>query len=123
MNANNHYGVYMTRNVQQTERERAAFQAFLKALPAFADQLDPSAPFQPADDDFPDITASTVGGTRIGFELGEWLHKTQTQSAKTRAQLREKVEATLSSCVSPEPRNFARVDLEVKAESRFQRDD
>ncbi len=78
----------MSRNADQTAREKAIFDAFLTAYPSFASTV---AYHSPPDDRFPDRIVKLRDGSKIEFELAEWIHEGQTAHSKQREQLAETI--------------------------------
>jgi hypothetical protein len=74
---------------KKRENERALFAAFLELEPEFVGER--LADWrQPEDErDFPDITATSATGRRIGVELGEWLNEEEIRAAKQKERLEE----------------------------------
>jgi hypothetical protein len=78
-----------TRGSKHAAEERAIFDAFLAAHPAFATTI---ASFRQPDAEFPDVTVTLKDGSEIDFELAEWLHGEQMTQAKRRERLVESIE-------------------------------
>jgi hypothetical protein len=69
------------RSTVHAKQEKAVFEAFLAAHPAFAAGI--SEVTQP-DAEFPDITVNTFENGEIDFEIGEWVDGAQMAAAKRR---------------------------------------
>jgi len=72
-------GGMATRSAAHAKDEKAIFEAFLAAHPAFAAELEE---FHQPDAPFPDIIATLKDGTEVDCELGEWLDGAQMGAAK-----------------------------------------
>ncbi len=59
-----------TRDPAHKLLEAMAFDAFLRAFPAFEADI---ATWTQPEDDFPDVRVTSKAGTEIDYELGEWL--------------------------------------------------
>jgi hypothetical protein len=110
----------MARESQQTERERAVFELFLKANPSFADQV---KSFDAAAEDFPDITVNLRAGNSIGYELGEWLDRGQMAKSKRDESFKRSLLEAVVPCSDLRPRNFEFVLLDPKRRDSFDKSD
>lgn len=100
----------MVRQSQQTEREQTVFELFLKAHPSFAGQVES---FDPAADDFPDITVNLKTGNSIGCELGEWLDREQMAKSKRHEDFEYSLLKAIAPCGGVQPTNFEFVLLDT----------
>jgi hypothetical protein len=93
--------------------ERAAFEAFLTAVPEFRRQV---AGWTQPDEEFPDVRVKLTDGTVVEFELGEWLEPKQMGAAKRR----EELETWLIEAMNPRPRNETKHIRFVSMEPRHE---
>ena len=110
-----------TRVSSHAERERVVFDAFLRAHSTLGENV---ADIQQPDNDPPDIIAVMKDGTRVNFELVEWLHGEQMAEARRHEDLATAIMGAIgpqnaprsphvqSAMLSPRPAapRFARVD-------------
>lgn len=83
-------------------KERSVFEAFLIAHPTLAAQIY-NWRVQEQEGAFPDVIATLHNnGSKIGFELGEWLHEEQTKQCKKEDQFASSI---LDAIGRPQPEN------------------
>jgi len=80
------------RQPAHAEEEKAIFEAFLSAYPAFKATI---KEVRQPDAEFPDAVATMLDGSEVDFELGEWLHGAQMGQAKRRERLVESIERAI----------------------------
>lgn len=90
-----------TRPPSHAEEEKAIFEAFLAAHPAFAAQV---KEVRQPDDAFPDVVVELTDGVEVDFELGEWLEGAQMAEAKRY----ERLEAAILDAIGPQGPNPSR---------------
>jgi len=101
------------------ENEKAIFDAFLKIEPMFAGDAIIEWT-QPADEkEFPDVICRSTSGKRIGVELGEWLHESEMQFAKSMERLQESILAAVGDQGSNNTENIFLVWLHPKPKARI----
>src|SRR5262245_15216912 len=88
---------------KKTKLERQAFAGFLAVYPSFAREV---AHFQSVKDDPPDIIAPLNDGTRVSFELVQWLHGEQIVSAKRRVNFERAALAAIGDQGAHPSRHF-----------------
>ena len=81
-----------TRQTAHAEEEKAIFEAFLTAHPAFAKVL---KEYRQPDAEFPDVVVTLLDSREVDFELGEWIHGGQMGQAKRRQRLTESLEQAI----------------------------
>src|SRR5262245_30641795 len=96
------------RSVAHAKDEKAIFEAFLAAHPAFAAQI---REFRQPADEFPDLVAVMKNGTEVDFELGEWLDGAQIASAKRCDALAEAIIDAIGPQEANPSRHFRAVML------------
>ena len=102
------------RQPAHAEEEKAIFEAFLAAHPAFAATVMETS--QP-DAEFPDIVVTLLDATKVDFELGEWLHGAQMGKAKRREQLTESIKKAIGPQGPNPSRHFRTVMLTPREEA------
>lgn len=109
------------RNSKQAAEERLIFDAFLSAYPSFAATC---IGIQQPDDDFPDVIVTRGDGSKIDFELGQWLHPAQMAQAKRRERLARAIEDAIGEQRENSSSHFGLVLLFPKRDlSRFNQAD
>lgn len=94
------------RDATQTAKEKAIFDVFLRVCPGFASAVVDH--FAPEEDRFPDRIVDLKNGTRLAFELTQWLHTEQTAKSKELQRLTEVIEEAIGaqSIYSPQHIRF-----------------
>ncbi|MEX5212525.1 MAG: hypothetical protein NW703_00015 [Nitrospiraceae bacterium] len=75
----------------QKEKEREAFEAFLRAHPSLASDIAGHWNVQDEAGAFPDVLATLKDGSKIGFELGEWLVEDEIRQDKQYSRLASRI--------------------------------
>jgi hypothetical protein len=101
-------GTLATRSPAHAKDEKAIFEAFLAAHPAFAVEV---REFRQPDATFPDIVAVLKNGAEVDFELGEWLDRAQMAAAKRYDALAEAILDAIGPQQSNSSRHFRAVML------------
>jgi hypothetical protein len=81
------------RSAEHTDLERAAFEAFLAAVPGFRADV---AEWTQPDEAFPDVRVKFTNGAVLEFELGEWLEPKQMGQSKRREELESRLMEVLT---------------------------
>lgn len=84
----------------QKEKERQSFEAFLRAFPPLAAQID-RWHVQEDGGAFPDVLCKTKDGQDLGFELGEWINQGEISQNKKA----ERFESDFMQAIGMQPEN------------------
>ncbi len=93
---------------RKRDHEKALFQAFVEVEPRFAGE-ELASWEQPKDErEFPDISAKSVSGRRVGVELAEWLNQDEIAAAMDK----ERREASILEAIGEQgPNPTGHIDL------------
>ncbi|MGE3154485.1 MAG: hypothetical protein AB7G48_17850 [Nitrospiraceae bacterium] len=100
----------------QKEKEREAFEAFLRAYPSLASDIAGHWNVQDEAGAFPDVLATLKDGSKIGFELGEWLVEDEIAQGKRQEQLDSSIRETIGQQSDNKTKHIHSVLLAPKKE-------
>jgi hypothetical protein len=103
--------------------EKAIFEAFLRVVPDFAEEVITGWK-QPVDEkEFPDIICESESSHRVGVELVEWLNEEETSVAKGTARIQESILRAIGEQGDNRATNIFAVFLFHKAKALIKPDD